>query len=69
MTKGLPFTAASLARAIRGAEQAGKRVAAIRPDGTLVLTNAPPALAPADMATQSGHAAPEPTDIWGDVEA
>lgn len=32
MTKALPFTEASIARAIRGAEKAGKRVAAIQRD-------------------------------------
>lgn len=69
MTKALPFTAASLARAIRGAEQAGKHVAGIRPDGTLLLTDSPVTLAPAGMVTHNGHT-PEPADdIWGDVEA
>lgn len=37
MTKAMPFTAASLARAIRGVEQAGKIVIGVRPDGTLIL--------------------------------
>jgi hypothetical protein len=37
MTKALPFTAASIARAIRGVEQAGKIVIGVRPDGTLIL--------------------------------
>lgn len=37
MTKALPFTAASLARAIKGAELAGKRVAGVGPDGSLIL--------------------------------
>lgn len=67
MTKALPFTAASIARAIRGAEQAGKHVAAIRPDGTLLLTDTPPTLAPANMVTQTADV-PE-HDVWGDVEA
>lgn len=70
MTKALPFTEASIARAIRGAEKAGKHVAAIRPDGTLVLTDSPVTLAPAGMVTHNGY---EPSDAagdpWGDVEA
>lgn len=37
MTKALPFTAAGLARAIKGAEKAGKNVAGVRPDGTLIF--------------------------------
>jgi hypothetical protein len=41
MTQALPFTAAGLARAIRGAELAGKCVIGIRPDGTLVLGDKP----------------------------
>jgi hypothetical protein len=41
MTKALPFTAASLARAIRGVEQAGKHVIGVRPDGTLILGDKP----------------------------
>lgn len=37
MTRALPFTAASLARAIKGVERAGKIVIGVRPDGTLIL--------------------------------
>jgi hypothetical protein len=67
MTKALPFTEASIARAIRGAEKAGKHVAGIRPDGTLLLTDSPVTLAPAGMVTQDSRL-PE-DDVWGDVEA
>ena len=41
MTKTLPFTAASLARAIRGVERAGRFVIGVRPDGTLIVGNKP----------------------------
>ena len=41
MTKALPFTAASLARAIKGVERAGKVVIGVRPDGTLILGDKP----------------------------
>ena len=37
MTRGLPFTQASLRRAIEGAREAGSRVTGIRPDGTLIV--------------------------------
>lgn len=52
MTKPLPFTEASLARAIRGVERAGKHVVGVRPDGTLIVAERPldPAsLAPSEM--------------------
>jgi hypothetical protein len=67
MTRALPFTEASIARAIRGAEKAGKHVAGIRPDGTLLLADSPVTLAPVGMVTQDGPA-PD-NDVWGDVEA
>jgi hypothetical protein len=37
MTKALPFTALSLARAIKGVELAGRFVIGVRPDGTLIV--------------------------------
>ena len=37
MTKAVPFTRASLRRAILAAEACGKHVIGIRPDGTLIL--------------------------------
>jgi hypothetical protein len=41
MTKALSFTAASLARAIKGVEQAGRFVIGVRPDGTLIVGDKP----------------------------
>ena len=41
MTKALPFTAAGLARAIKGVEQAGRFVVGVRPDGTLIVGDRP----------------------------
>jgi hypothetical protein len=38
MTKALPFTAETLAEAIKAAEANGLKVAAVRPDGTLILS-------------------------------
>jgi len=37
MTRTVPFTQASLRRAIEAARKAGLRVTGIRPDGTIVL--------------------------------
>jgi hypothetical protein len=42
MTSALPFTEASLARAIRGVEKAGRFVVGIRlSDGTLIVADKP----------------------------
>lgn len=41
MTRAIPFTAASLARAIKGVEQAGRHVVGVRPDGTLIVAEKP----------------------------
>lgn len=41
MTRALPFTAMSLARAIKGVEQAGRFVIGVRPDGTLIVGDKP----------------------------
>lgn len=41
MSKALPFTEASLARAIKGVERAGRFVVGVRPDGTLIVGDKP----------------------------
>jgi hypothetical protein len=41
MTRALPFTIASLARAIKGVEQAGRFVWGVKPDGTLIVGDKP----------------------------
>jgi hypothetical protein len=41
MTRAIPFTAASLARAIKGVEQAGRFVIGVKPDGTLIVGDKP----------------------------
>lgn len=41
MTRALSFTEASLARAIRGVERAGRFVVGVRPDGTLIVGDKP----------------------------
>ena len=37
VTKPLPFTEASLARAIKGVERAGRFVIGVKPDGSLIV--------------------------------
>jgi hypothetical protein len=37
----IPFTAASLARAIKGVEQGGRFVIGVKPDGTLIVGDKP----------------------------
>ena len=41
MTKPLPFTEASLSRAIKGVQNAGLFVIGVRPDGTLIVADKP----------------------------
>ena len=41
MSRALPFTAASLARAIRGVELAGRFVVGVRSDGMLIVGDKP----------------------------
>jgi hypothetical protein len=41
MTRALSFTAASLARAIKGVELAGRFVVGVKPDGTLIVGHEP----------------------------
>lgn len=51
MSRVIPFTAASLARAIKGVEQAGRFVIGVKPDGTLIVGDKPvetTSLVPAD---------------------
>lgn len=51
MSKALPFTIQSLARAIKGVEAAGRFVIGVRTDGTLIVGDKPvepTSLVPAD---------------------
>jgi hypothetical protein len=67
MTRALPFTEASLRRAITAARKAGLHVTGIRPDGTLIVidgdnsTNEIVRLAPDGQPTAASK--------WEDVQA
>lgn len=41
MTARIPFTAASIARAIKGVEKAGRFVVGVQPNGTLIVADKP----------------------------
>ena len=41
MTRALPFTEASLARAIKGVEKAGRFVVGVKADGTVIVGDKP----------------------------
>jgi hypothetical protein len=56
MTKPIPFTAAGLARAIKGVEQAGRFVVGVRPDGTVIVADKP--LDPASLVPEFEQASP-----------
>jgi len=60
LSKALPFTKASLRRAIEAIESAGKFVVGVKPDGTILVSNKP-----FDTDTlHSNSGSPE----WGDVQ-
>ena len=68
MTTRLPFTQASLRRAIAAARKEGLRVAGIRPDGTLITVNAGEN-PPNDVAGLAPAVESAPRSKWEDVEA
>jgi hypothetical protein len=68
MTKPLPFTQASLRRAIAAARKEGLRIAGIRPDGTLITTIAGenPAI---ELVGSAASGESEARSKWQDIEA
>jgi len=62
--KPIPFTEASLARAIRGVKRAGQFVVGVKPDGTLIVDEKPLEAAALGLLEpqQSLH-----TSTWDDV--
>jgi hypothetical protein len=60
MPKPLPFTEASLSRAIKGVEKAGLFVIGVRSDGTLIVADKPidpTSIVPSDAQPSSPEAA------------
>jgi hypothetical protein len=64
MTRPLPFTQASLCRAIKAARKEGLRVAGIRPDGTLIVHDGADPVADGLLVDQD-----ETPSRWEDVKA
>jgi hypothetical protein len=65
MSRALPFTAASLARAIKGVEKAGRFVVGVKADGTVIVGDKPvdtTSLVPADA-----QSSPPPVRRFGDA--
>jgi hypothetical protein len=65
MTRALSFTEASLARAIKGIERAGRFVIGVKTDGTLIVGDKP--IDSASMIPQDGQN--EPASKWEDQRA
>jgi hypothetical protein len=65
LTKALPFTEASLARAIKGVERAGRFVIGVRADGTLIVGDKP--IDTASLISLDSHNAP--ASKWEDQRA
>lgn len=65
MTRALTFTEASLARAIKGVERAGRFVIGVRPDGTLIVGDKP--IDSASMVPPQEQ--DEPASKWEDQRA
>jgi hypothetical protein len=63
MTRALPFTAASLARAIKGVEKAGLRVrrVTVKPDGSITVESGGTDVEPIDSRETS------PAASWDDA--
>lgn len=68
MTKPLPFTEASIRRAVSAARKAGLRVVAIQPDGTVVVEDGDDGATPLPPAEDVGQIPPS-SSKWEDAEA
>lgn len=73
MTRALPFTAAGIARAIKGAEKAGKKVTGIRADGSLILGDNAVTSQPSRLGQPAEGVQPDPfvmaAERFGHAEA
>lgn len=67
MSRPLPFTEASVRRAISAARKAGLRVMGIRADGTVIVQDGENPDVPLPDSASPGHVSP--SSKWEDVEA
>jgi hypothetical protein len=58
----VPFTAAGLARAIKGVELAGRHVVGVKPDGTLIVAEKP--IDTTSLVPQIEQ--DDPSSVWAD---
>jgi hypothetical protein len=63
MTRALPFTQASLRRAIEAARKAGLHVTGIRPDGTVIVRESTEIVVDALSGEET-----DPISKWEDIE-
>jgi hypothetical protein len=63
MTRALPFTQASLRRAIEAARKAGLNVTGIRPDGTVIVRESTEIVVDALSGRET-----DPISKWEDIE-
>lgn len=68
MTRALPFTQASVRRAVRAARQVGLRVTGIMADGTILVQDGDKAPADVHNDASPGQTG-EPASKWEDAEA
>jgi hypothetical protein len=64
MSKALPFTEASLARAIKGVQRAGQFVIGVKPDGTLIVGDKP--VETTSLVPQDEQSSPSPERRFGE---
>jgi hypothetical protein len=64
LTRAIRFTKASLARAIKGVEQAGRFVIGVRTDGTLIVGDKP--IQTASLVPITSHDAPVTVRRFGE---
>lgn len=64
MTRALPFTEVSLARAIKGVERAGRFVVGVKADGTLIVGDKP--LDTASLVPVDNEPSPPPVRRLGE---
>ena len=62
MTSPLPFTEASVARAIKGVKRSGHFVVGVKPDGTLIVAEKP--IDVTSLVAEIAQPFPDRTD-WG----
>lgn len=69
MTRALPFTEASIRRAVSAARKAGLRVTGIRADGMVMVDDGERCANPLHDSTALAQIVSAPSSKWDDAEA